>query len=48
MYDPKSKSTKEYRSVTDEILNTAFTKNVSTVSSIRSRKSIDKEVSKVG
>ncbi|MCI9304544.1 ParA family protein [Clostridium sp.] len=48
MYDPKSKSTKEYRSVTDEILNTAFTKNVSPVASIRSRKSIDKEVSKVG
>ena len=48
MYDPKCKSTKEYRSVTDEILNASFTKKISTVSTIRSKKNINSEVPKVG
>ena len=45
MYDPRCKSTKEYRSVTDEILNKSFTKKISTVSTIRSKK--NSEVAKI-
>ena len=45
MYDPRCKSTKEYRSVTDEILNTSFTKKISTVSTIKSKK--NSEVAKI-
>ena len=45
MYDPRCKSTKEYRSVTDEILNKSFTKKISTVSTIKSKK--NSEVAKI-
>lgn len=45
MYDPRCKSTKEYRSVTDEILNKSFTKKISTVSTIKSKK--NSEVDKI-
>ena len=45
MYDPKCKSAQEYRSVTDEILNTSFTKKISTVSTIKSKK--NSEVAKI-
>lgn len=48
MYDPRCKSTKEYRSVTNEILNIGITKKVNSVSTIRSKKSINSEVAKVG
>lgn len=47
MYDPRCKSTKEYRSVTDEILNIGITKKVNSVSTIRSKKNIKSEVAKV-
>ena len=47
LYDPRCKSTKEYRSVTDEILNISITKKVNSVSTIRSKK-ISSEIPKVG
>ena len=48
MYDPRCKSTKEYRNVTNEILNIGITKRVNNVSIIRSKKGINSEVFKVG
>ena len=45
MYDPRCKSAQEYRGVTDEILNTSFTKKISTVSTIKSKK--NSEVAKI-
>lgn len=45
LYDPKCKSTQEYRSVTEELLSN---KSINKISSIRSKKIIDKEVIKVG
>lgn len=45
LYDPKCKSTHEYRSVTDEILNNKITNKIS---SIRSKKIIGNEIIKVG
>ena len=48
MYDPRCKSTKEYRSVTNEILNIGITKKVNNVSIIRSKNNIKSEVAKVG
>lgn len=48
MYDPRCKSTKEYRSVTNEILNIGITKKVNNVTPIRSKKNINSEVAKVG
>lgn len=45
LYDPKCKSTHEYRSVTDEILNNKITNKIS---SIRSKKIIGNEIVKVG
>lgn len=47
MYDPRCKSTKEYRSLTNEILNISITKKVSSVSTIRSKKNINSGVAKV-
>lgn len=48
LYDPRCKSTKEYRSVTDEILNTSITKKVTGISTIKSKKNINSEIPKVG
>ncbi|MDU4324664.1 MAG: ParA family protein [Clostridium celatum] len=48
LYDPRCKSTKEYRSVTDEILNTSITKKVTSISTIKSKKNINSEIPKVG
>lgn len=45
MYDPRCKSAQEYRGVTDEILNKSFTKKISTVSTIKSKK--NSEVAKI-
>lgn len=47
MYDPRCKSTKEYRSLTNEILNISITKKVSSVSTIRRKKNINSGVAKV-
>lgn len=46
MYDPRCKSTKEYRSITNEILNMDITK-VNSISPIRSKKNIKSKVAKV-
>ncbi|MDU2490102.1 MAG: ParA family protein [Clostridium celatum] len=48
MYDPRCKSTKEYRSVANEILNIGIAKKVNNVSTIRSKKNISSGVAKVG
>lgn len=47
MYDPRCKSTKEYRSITNEILNMDITKKVNSISPIRSKKNIKSKVAKV-
>lgn len=47
MYDPRCKSTKEYRSITNEILNMDITENVNSISPIRSKKNIKSKVAKV-
>ncbi|WP_195988525.1 ParA family protein [Clostridium sp. D53t1_180928_C8] len=48
LYDPRCKSTKEYRSVTDEILNTSITKKITSIATIKSKKNINSEIPKVG
>lgn len=45
MYDPRCKSTKEYRSITNEILNN---RNIYSISRINSKSIINKEVVKAG
>lgn len=47
MYDPRCKSTKEYRSITNEILNMDITENVNSIFPIRSKKNIKSKVAKV-